>query len=112
MREKFKALGHDVRLTMYRALRREKLCVCELTELLDRSQSAVSQHLSKLREADLIDSERIDQWHFYSLSDADFHRQLEGLFEESFDQLDRELKSIVRQKDLCDLRDEDGQLPN
>lgn len=111
MREKFKALGHEVRLTIYRVLREEKLCVCELTELLDRSQSAVSQHLSTLRDAGLIESERIDQWHFYTLSDGAFHKEVEGLFEDPSEELNRRLNQIVRQKDLCNLRDEDGCLP-
>lgn len=110
MQEKFKALGHDVRLRIYRALREGKLCVCELTELLDMSQPAVSQHLSKLKDAGLIESERHGQWMFYVPSNNRFRDALEDLLGESPGEL-RDSLAEVRRMDLCDLRDDCGNLP-
>ena len=110
MEEKFKALGHEVRLKMYRALREEKLCVCELTELLGMSQPAVSQHLSKLKDAGLIEAERKGQWTFYSPSTTPFRRALEDLLGETPESL-RDTLEEIRAMDLCDLRDDCGNLP-
>jgi DNA-binding transcriptional ArsR family regulator len=109
MEQKFKALGHEVRLTIYRALRHEKLCVCEITELLEMSQSAVSQHLSQLRDAGLIESERHDQWIFYYPSENEFQTTIDDLFEESSDELPQTIQKI-KEKNLCELRDSEGNL--
>lgn len=110
VQEKFKALGHEVRLEIYRALREEKLCVCELTELLGMTQPAVSQHLSTLKNADLIQSERKGQWTFYSVAKNPFLEAVEDLLGKTPDELGASLQEIKR-KDLCDLRDEQGNLP-
>lgn len=109
LEKKFKALGHHVRLTIYRALRREKLCVCEITELLNMSQPAVSQHLTKLREANLIESERYGQWTFYHLSKNSFQEAIDELFDDTTSELRQKLETI-KAKNLCDLRGPDGYL--
>lgn len=109
MENKFKALGHEVRLTIYRALRHEKLCVCEITDLLDMSQSAVSQHLSKLRDAGLIQSERHDQWIFYFPCTNEFQTVIDDLFANSNDELAEKIQEI-KEKNLCELRDGKGAL--
>lgn len=107
MEEKFSALGHKVRLTIYRALREEKLCVCELTQMLDMSQPAVSQHLSTLRNAGLVEDERIGQWTFYRVSNNHFRSVIEDLFKEASEDLKQKINDI-KQADLCDLRDSNG----
>ena len=55
-----KALGDPIRLQLVDVLRRHagEVCVCELVPLFDISQSTLSHHLSKLREAGIVDSER------------------------------------------------------
>ena len=42
-------------------------CVCELVELLPISQSAVSQHLRKLKYAGFVRDYREKSWIFYAL---------------------------------------------
>jgi len=110
MEDKFKALGHENRLKLYRAVAGEPLCVCELTELLDISQSAVSQHVSKLRNAGLVESDRRGQWTFYRPAEGSFREPLNELIGEPFEDLWEELNRI-KGEDLCDIRDEDGELP-
>lgn len=110
LEDKFRALGHEVRLKIYRALREEKLCVCELTELLDMSQPAVSQHLSKLKNAELIESERQGQWTFYCSSGGRFTETIEDLLEDTPGSLRRSVNEI-KKKNLCELRDQQGNLP-
>ncbi len=107
--EKFDALGHRHRLRIFHALMKGPLCVCEINELLDLSQPAVSQHLSRLRHAGLVDSERRGQWTFYAVDDDAFEAVVEQLFDGSDEDVDDMLDRIKR-KNLCDLRTDRGQL--
>ncbi len=54
----FKALGHPSRLLMVMAMRNGEKCVCELRELIGDDLSTVSKHLSILREAGVVSSEK------------------------------------------------------
>ena len=67
MAEVAKALGDPIRLQLVDVLRRHagKVCVCELVPLFDISQSTLSHHLKKLREAGIVDSERRGLWAYY-----------------------------------------------
>ncbi len=62
-----KALGDPIRLQLVDVLRRHagKVCVCELVPLFDISQSTLSHHLKKLRDAGIVDSERQGLWAYY-----------------------------------------------
>jgi ArsR family transcriptional regulator len=51
------------------------ICVCEFERYFDVSQSKVSYHLGKLKEAGLVHEERRGRWSFYSL-DRRFAYQL------------------------------------
>ncbi len=62
-----KALGDKTRLQILALLKEEELCVCELVEILNISQPAVSQHMRRLRNAKLVRKRRQGQWVFYSL---------------------------------------------
>ncbi len=60
--------GNKVRLKILFLLHREReLCVCDLSDILGMSISAISQHLRKLRDRNLIRPERRAQTIFYSL---------------------------------------------
>lgn len=54
----FKSLGHPVRLKIVRKLGRERLCVCELQEDVEFSQSNLSQHLKILRDSGILSGEK------------------------------------------------------
>lgn len=62
-----KALGDPIRLQLVDVLRGHagKVCVCELVPLFDVSQSTLSHHLKKLRDAGIVDSERQGLWAYY-----------------------------------------------
>jgi ArsR family transcriptional regulator len=64
-----KALADPTRLQMALILRdaTEPVCVCDFTASFDLSQPTVSHHMSKLREAGLVESEKQGIWAFYSL---------------------------------------------
>lgn len=65
----FKCLSDPNRLKLLLLLKEEELCVCELQEVLQMSQPAVSQHLRKLKEEELIVARRQKQWLFYRLNE-------------------------------------------
>ena len=62
-----KALGDPIRVQLVDVLRRHagKVCVCELVPLFDVSQPTLSHHLKVLRQAGVVDSERVGLWAFY-----------------------------------------------
>ncbi len=64
----FKALGHPSRLAMCDALRSGEKCVCDLQALVRQDMSTVSNHLSILREAGIVTSERRGTNMYYRLS--------------------------------------------
>lgn len=55
----FKALGHPVRLQIVKFLLVEPQCVCVLNQLFDYSQANLSQHLKILREAGVLDNQKV-----------------------------------------------------
>lgn len=59
-----KALSHPVRIAILYLLRDEENCVCHLTAYLGLRQAYVSQQISVLREAGLIQDRR-DGWNIY-----------------------------------------------
>jgi len=63
----FKALGHPTRLFIAEELGKGERCVCELTEMVGADTSTVSRHLSVLRNAGMVKSEKRGLQVFYSL---------------------------------------------
>ncbi|WP_036478472.1 helix-turn-helix transcriptional regulator [Myxosarcina sp. GI1] len=68
----FRALSDPLRLQILELLRSQELCVCELCEQLDVSQSKLSFHLKNLKEANLVNSRQQGRWIYYSLNLAQF----------------------------------------
>ena len=62
-----KALSDPTRLRAFLLLMERDLCVCELTFVLEMSQSRVSHQLKPLRDADLVETRREGRWIIYSV---------------------------------------------
>ena len=61
--------GNKVRLQILFLLQREKrLCVCDLSDILEMNVSAISQHLRKLKDRDLIYATKEAQTIYYALN--------------------------------------------
>jgi ArsR family transcriptional regulator len=60
----FKALTHPVRLAILEILRDGEECVCHMEALLGFRQAYISQQLSVLREAGLVEVRR-DGWNIF-----------------------------------------------
>jgi ArsR family transcriptional regulator, lead/cadmium/zinc/bismuth-responsive transcriptional repressor len=67
--EIFKAMGDGTRLKILHALSQEELCVCDLVEVLEVSQSAVSHQLRVLRNLRLVKFRKVGKMAYYSLDD-------------------------------------------
>ncbi len=63
----FKALGHPSRLLMVDALRHGEMCVCDLQRLVGDDMSTVSKHLSVLRHASIVSTEKRGTNIYYKL---------------------------------------------
>jgi len=63
----FHALSDATRVEILERLRRGERCVCELTDVLDASQSRLSFHLKTLREAGLVTDRKDGRWVYYTL---------------------------------------------
>lgn len=57
-----------------------EMCVCDLAEVLGLTDSAVSQHLRKLKDRNLVKTRRTGQTIFYSLVPNVFTSNLEDMF--------------------------------
>lgn len=66
-----KALSTDTRYRIVRLLHAadSELCVCEITPLLDVSDSAISHALSDLMDAGLVTRRKDGTWHYYEATD-------------------------------------------
>ena len=67
--ETFRILGDPTRMRIAFALSREELCVCDLANLLEVSQSAVSHSLRTLRQMRLVRFRKKGKIVYYSLDD-------------------------------------------
>jgi ArsR family transcriptional regulator len=74
-----KTLADPTRLKLLKLVLQEELCVCELQELLQISQPAVSQHLAKLKTAGLVKEQRAGMWTYYRGDAARLQAGLQGL---------------------------------
>ena len=81
--ELLRALSHPVRLRIIELLGSGELCVKNLEEHLGVSQSSVSQHLTRLRYAGLIESERKGHLVCYRLRRGAASKILEAAIDES-----------------------------
>lgn len=65
--EDLQILAHPVRLQLLDVLARNegRVCVCDLEAAVPVKQPTVSHHLRILREAGIVDSEKVGQWMYY-----------------------------------------------
>ena len=100
-----RALGDETRLRIFTLLTKAELCVCEIEDILDLSQSLVSNHLAVLRRAGLVESRRDAEdarWVFYranSSAAAALRERLGALLEVQTSPADRR-----RAEAVCRLR--------
>ena len=67
--ELFKMLGDHTRIRILHALKQSELCVCDLSYVLDMSQSAISHQLRLLRGARIVKYRKEGKNVYYSIDD-------------------------------------------
>ncbi|WP_296618559.1 metalloregulator ArsR/SmtB family transcription factor [Marivirga sp.] len=62
--------GNEVRLKILYLLEQEgQLCPCDLSDILNMSIPAISQHIRKMKDRDIITGKRSGQTIFYSINE-------------------------------------------
>ena len=80
----FKALGDESRVRMLHLLwRNQEMCISDLEQVLDFTQTKTSRQLLYLKNAGLVSFRRLDNWAFYFIKDemADLVQQFLGYME-------------------------------
>ena len=67
--ELFKVFGDSTRIRILFVLSEAELCVCDIAEVLNMTQSAVSHQLKILKQSKLVKARRDGKQMFYSLDD-------------------------------------------
>ena len=68
--ELFKVFGDSTRIKILYALFESEMCVCDIAQLLNMNQSAISHQLRILKQNQLVKSRREGKAVFYSLADG------------------------------------------
>jgi ArsR family transcriptional regulator len=76
-----KAISDPMRIRIVKLLERKKMCVCELTEVLNIGQPSVSHHLRILKDAGLVVDLRNGLWIDYELSEEKYNKYAPQLLE-------------------------------
>jgi len=79
----YRILSDETRLRIIILLAQKELCVCELSHILAVSQPTVSKNLSKLRDMNLVTTERKEKFIFYKLKteNAILERTVKGILD-------------------------------
>jgi len=67
--ELFKVFGDSTRIRILYALFEQEMCVCDIAQVLNMTQSAISHQLRILKQNRLVKSRREGKTVFYSLAD-------------------------------------------
>jgi DNA-binding transcriptional ArsR family regulator len=76
-----KSLANDRRLMILCELLKGERCVSELEEIVSLSQSALSQHLARLRRSHLVKTRRESQTIYYSIADPGVTKIIGALYD-------------------------------
>ena len=68
--ELFKIFGDSTRIKILYVLFESEMCVCDIAQLLNMTQSAISHQLRSLKQSKLVKYRREGKTVFYSLADS------------------------------------------
>jgi DNA-binding HxlR family transcriptional regulator len=103
----FKTLADENRLRMIAYLGERERNVGELAELLDLSEPTVSHHLSRLREAGLVNMRAAGNQRVYRLDERNLKKLSQRLSDLEHIQVEKEVESDNAWIDALDLAEED-----
>jgi ArsR family transcriptional regulator len=97
----FQLLGEPSRVRMLALLARQELTAAELTSITELSQSRVSTHLGKLREAGMLRESRVGGTTFYGLANGEMPSEARKVWSLVADDLDRGDKILKSDRQRC-----------
>ncbi|WP_407423052.1 ArsR/SmtB family transcription factor, partial [Methanobrevibacter sp.] len=56
-----------------------ELCVCQILEVIDKSQSTVSHHLNMMKKEGVLSARKQGKWIYYKLANEEIIQSLEKL---------------------------------
>lgn len=65
--DSLKALSDETRLRIVNLLYEKELCVCDIMEALEITQTKASRHLNYLKNAGMVSDRKHAQWVYYSM---------------------------------------------
>jgi len=80
-----KAISDTQRLRILALLNQSELCVCELREIVGFTMATISQHLSILKDAEIVVDRKEKKWVFYSINWEGLAKELKVLLKEILD---------------------------
>lgn len=92
-----KAIADETRLRILSQLLKSEMCVCEIEQCLELTQSNTSRHLTVLKKAGVLDSYKNAQWTYFKISDEFINEN-----KELYDYLVIKISSLASYKDDCD----------
>ncbi|RNC29172.1 MAG: Arsenic resistance transcriptional regulator ArsR1 [Candidatus Dichloromethanomonas elyunquensis] len=93
-----KVLSDQTRLRILNLLYEKELCVCDIMETLQISQTKASRHLIYMKNARLVKDRKYAQWAYYSMDKDEKMKFIDSLILEN-------LRSIeLYQKDMENLK--------
>lgn len=84
--ELFKVFGDSTRLRILFVLFEAEVCVCDLAQVLNMTQSAISHQLRILKQSKLVSSRREGKSIFYSLADE----HVRSIIAQGYDHIEEE----------------------
>lgn len=104
-----KALSDETRLRIVNLLYEKELCVCNVMETLQISQTKASRHLIYLKNAGLVKDRKHAQWAYYSMIRDENHKFIDSLVYDNLRNLepyktDREILNelLNKNQNLCE----------
>ncbi len=79
----FKVFGDTTRIRILYVLFQSEMCVCDLAETLDMTQSAISHQLQVLKRMKMVTDRREGRTVFYSLAD----RHIENIINQGMEHI-------------------------
>ncbi|MGM0409896.1 MAG: ArsR/SmtB family transcription factor [Bacillota bacterium] len=106
-----KCIGDETRLKMLKLLLEDEFCVCQLTAILDKSQSSVSQHLRYFKDLELVNEKKKGKWTYFKINRKKYDEYLANIFSlsgKTFAELNleemKERYEIVKSEKPCETR--------
>lgn len=76
-----KSIADPTRLKIIYLLKNGELCVCQILEAINKSQSTISHHLNKMKKEGVLSARKQGKWIYYKLANENITDNLEEIFE-------------------------------